>query len=365
MFSHIVGNDRIKTYLAKMVQKDTIGNSLLFAGPDGIGKSLFAHAFAKMIVCSVDPQGTNLHKAESGNHPDIHIYKPEGKIGMHSINSMRAFNDEVHFPPNEAVKKVFIIHDADRMLPYSANALLKTFEEPSLDSIIILLSSSPSSLLPTILSRCRTIHFQALEEQEITPIVQKIANVTPEEAKRAALLSRGSIGNALRIVEVGDNNVRNKILAMLAAGKFTNYTQLAEKAREISTIHEEVAQEIEDALKVELMKGYTEKLSAAQQQSIDKEIEGAATMKRHSEALSTFDTILSWYRDLHLLLANGNRRLLFHYDHLDDLDQALQRGGLPPLESVQKAIESARLALERSTSLNICFESLFLKLGLL
>ena len=138
MFKHILGNDQIKFFLSQTLKLGTVGNSLLFAGPDGVGKSLFAEAFAKALISQDDPKGSHRDKIESGNHPDIRVYRPEGKIGMHSLGSMRQFTEEVYQSPFEAKFKVFIIHDADRMLPASSNALLKTFEEPLQNSIIIL-----------------------------------------------------------------------------------------------------------------------------------------------------------------------------------------------------------------------------------
>ena len=75
-----------------------------------------------------------------------------------------------------------------------------------------------------------------------------------------------------------------------------------------------------------------------------------------------FHMILCWYRDMHLLNVNGDRKLLFHVDFRDEIEQSLQRGEMLPLETVQQAVAQAQLALERSTSVANCLENLFLKL---
>lgn len=93
-------------------------------------------------------------KAE--HHPDLHFYRPEGKTGMHSIASMRQLCDEVALPPHEAPVKVFIVTEAERMLETSANALLKTFEEPTERTHFILLTHHPERIAPTLLSRAQT-----------------------------------------------------------------------------------------------------------------------------------------------------------------------------------------------------------------
>ena len=362
-FEHLVGNDHIKRYLTRMVEKNAIAHSLLFAGPDGIGKSLFAEAFAKQIICQNDTDGSHRHKIESGAHPDIRIYHPEGKIGMHSIDSMRQFSEEVYQAPFEAPWKVFIIHDADRMLTYSANALLKTFEEPAPQSLIILLSSLPESLLPTILSRCRFLRFHPIPEEAITSFLQEKQSKTSEEASAIAALANGSLGSAMRLLEQGGDILREKILKILVKGKMSTYTELMQAASDIGDHIEEGKQQIEGALRASMVKAYPDGLTSAQQHAIDKEIEGAMSMKASREAHAIFDLILAWYRDMHLLQVKGNTTYLIHRDYHQQMIQALQRGHILPLESVQKTIGQVQLALERSTPLTSCLENLFLQLG--
>lgn len=362
-FKNIIGNEQIKTVLTRMVDKRIIPNSILFAGPDGIGKSLFAEAFAKSIICANDPTGSHQKKIEAGSHPDIRIYRPEGKIGMHSIDSMRQFCEEVSLSPYEAERKIFIIHDADRMLTYSANALLKTFEEPFQKSIIILVSSNSGSLLPTILSRCRTIRFHALTDNEVADLIQQKWQKSAEEAKAIARLSSGSMSHAVRRLDGGQDILRDQILALLSQGKMGTYKQLMSAAEAISEHIEKAKQSIEETLRQSAAERHPSGITSVQQQSIDKEIEGTVAMHLANEAHAAFDIIIGWYRDMHLLQVGGRHELLLHPDALTHTQQALVRGDIVPLETVQAAIAQARLSLERSTSLSSCLENLFLKLN--
>jgi DNA polymerase III subunit delta' len=161
-FSKIVGNELAKSALKRMVEQKSVPNTLLFYGPDGIGKSLFALGLAELLMGS-----QHAHKLATLNHPDLHIFRPEGKSAIHTMESVRKLIDEVALPPFEAPVKVFIIHDANQMLPYSSNALLKTFEEPSFHSYFILLTSAIDAMLPTIVSRCRKVPFFPIPQQEI------------------------------------------------------------------------------------------------------------------------------------------------------------------------------------------------------
>lgn len=362
MFDHIIGNQKAKDYLLRISERGMVGNSLLFGGVDGIGKSLFAEAFAKLLLCMDDPQGTNRRKIESGNHPDIHVYRPEGKIGMHSIASMRQFNEEVYMAPYEAKWKVFIIHDADRMLSYSANALLKTFEEPAQDALIILLSSSPAALLPTVLSRCRSIFFNPLSEQEIVSFVVNRFNKTEEEAEMIAGMSQGSVGQAVRLANQEVSPVRGLLLDFLQKGQWSHFKELSGIAAEIADRIESEKKEIEVEIRKTLLKGAAEDLSAAQKQGLEKEVDGAVTMHAKQEAYVLFEIVLAWYRDAHLLKLNGNPAYLMHRDYVERCRQFARSNDLMSLEAVQKAVAEVKLLLERSTSLQICLENLFLKL---
>ncbi|MGZ3733146.1 MAG: DNA polymerase III subunit [Parachlamydiaceae bacterium] len=366
MFQQIIGNKRIKGYLTQMITKGRIGHSFLFAGPEGIGKSLFAENFAKKLICQEDPQGAHLHKLSTGSHPDLHIYRPEGKTGMHGIATMRALSEEVYLPPNEACCKVFIIHEADRMLTYSANALLKTFEEPAPQTIIVLLSSSPELLLPTILSRCSALHFQTLSQEEMVLFLTTHKQLPMEQAKRLAILSQGSVSKACRLCEETKDPLTEMLVEMLSAGKFSGYTQLLEKAKEIATFIEKTIKHIESTSKEELLKGYCDKLTAHQRENVEKEVEGIAVMQQMSEVNVLFDVLLTWYRDLHLLRNGGDPQYLYHIDAVEILQSiASSAAKIPSLEELLEAIKTTKLSLARSTSLSISLENLFLRLNLL
>lgn len=315
---------------------------MLFAGPEGIGKSLFAQEMA-----------TKLLQAKSGRYlPDLHIYRPEGKIGMHSMESMRRFTEEVYLAPLEAVKKVFIIHDAERMLTYSANALLKTFEEPSKNSIIILVSSNPDKLLTTIRSRCRTIRFAPLPKEEIAKHLES-TGIPSEEALTRAQLSGGSLKKALE----KSDPLREQILDILAQPKWRSWNELTQA---VESIHEGIEKDQKE-LREELAKDDSE-WTAYQKQVFEKEMDGTVMMHLITQANTLFTAILAWYRDLELIRAKGDLELLIHWDRYNDLATAHQRGERLALTVVEKYINDARTALDRSTPLTHTLESLFLKL---
>lgn len=362
-FSQILGNEEIKKQLDYMLTKRAIGHALLFAGPEGIGKSLFAWALAARLMREYDTNPSHQHKIQLGQHPDVHIYRPEGKLGLHSIQSLRQLGEEVYLPPYEASWKVFIIHDAERMLSYSANALLKTFEEPPPRTLIILLSRSQAALLPTIFSRCRTLHFQPLSSNLIEETLQQRYALDSQVCAKLANQAQGSLGKALRLAEQGGETTRTYLLQLLAQGPLGNYRLLQEAVNKLAERLETVKKQVEASAQEELYKMPMDQLSVPQQHAIEKELEGLVSLALTQEAQAVFEYVLSWYRDAELLLVGGKAQQLTNSDFYPELEQVIQRGEFKPLHTVYKAVEEANLALQRSTSFSLCLENLLLKLG--
>lgn len=160
-----------KQRLERFIQSGNIPHALLFAGPQGAGKSATAIQFAvDLLQTSKKPE----------NHPDIHTYFPEGKAGMHPIESIRMLAQEASLAPYEGQWKIFIIHESEKMLPTSSNALLKILEEPAKQTLIILISHHPANLLATVRSRCQTLEFPPQSKPHIdTAILALLADAKP------------------------------------------------------------------------------------------------------------------------------------------------------------------------------------------
>jgi len=224
MFSHLIGNKTAAKHLAQMAQGRALPPVLLFYGPEGVGKGLFALALAKMLIGS--------------SKADLHVYTPDGN---HAVQAMRQLIDEVGMPPFESPCKVFIVHDADKMLAPSSNALLKTLEEPPADTIIILTTSEPDKILPTILSRCRKVPFFPIAEEEIFTFLVEHKKVHPDLAKKSAFHSEGSLGRALALAE------RKERLPVEELLKAQSYPELLHVLSKIDDKAEEEAEKLAQA----------------------------------------------------------------------------------------------------------------------
>ncbi|HSK72744.1 MAG TPA: DNA polymerase III subunit delta' [Pyrinomonadaceae bacterium] len=220
MLNKLIGNNRIKETLRRLIEAKRVPNALLFAGEEGIGKRLFALELAKVFVCQNSKtieacdSCNACRRAEVFNLPktgdkdenekiffselsDIGLVRPAGKFI--TVKQIRDVETEANFRPFEASARFFLIDDADKMNDAAANALLKTLEEPPAASHIFLITSRPMSLLPTIRSRCQMLRFAPVDAKEIESYLLKTKKFAPDDAELIARLSRGSLGYALEI----------------------------------------------------------------------------------------------------------------------------------------------------------------------
>ncbi|MCU7796163.1 MAG: DNA polymerase III subunit delta' [Candidatus Thiodiazotropha sp. (ex Myrtea spinifera)] len=156
-------------------QQGRLPHALLFGGPRGVGKEAFALAIAQATLCpDSDDEGRpcgicrHCHLLHSGTHPDFQWVVPEeeSKSGEIKIEAIRKLTASAGLTAQSGGHKVIIIQPAHRMNTAAANSLLKTLEEPTRDTLIILLTDQPARLLPTIRSRCQQVLFQIPPHQD-------------------------------------------------------------------------------------------------------------------------------------------------------------------------------------------------------
>ncbi len=204
-FSQIVGNRSALERLQKMVARGQVPTSLLFSGPDGVGKLEAAMNLAKVLNCARAVDGDDepcdecpaCRRIVSGSFPDVRRIAPEGAGGQIKAEAVRQIVSESPFRPFEGRKRVYIIEAADRMNPTAANTLLKTLEESPSWIVLVLLTSHEAAILPTLLSRCQKIRFLPLLPEEITDLLISQHGFSAEDANLASSVSGRSLARAL------------------------------------------------------------------------------------------------------------------------------------------------------------------------
>lgn len=153
-----VGYEKQKEYFENIVKNGNFSHAYLFSGPEEIGKKAFAYDIFRLI---------NQRKPEGD--PDFKLLTPrleddETKIYIEDIRNLKSY---LSLKPYYGPYKFVIINDADRLVPEASNAMLKLLEEPTPFTVIILISSKPKLLLPTVLSRCEKVSFLPLNKKVI------------------------------------------------------------------------------------------------------------------------------------------------------------------------------------------------------
>ena len=257
MFSRLIGNDEVKDSLRRLFTAGRVPGSMLFTGEAGIGKKLFALEVAKALncrsrkgveacdECSSCKRISNSTFAPFGKeeddknrliwseHADVAMARPHKQIIR--VPVMRELEREANFRPFEGSARFFIIEDAEYMNDQAANALLKTLEEPQPTSHLILTTTNPTALLPTIRSRCQVIRFAPIAAPAIEEFLIERERLSPADAALLARTSRGSIGRALA-TDIDDyRDRRQAMLTILRALTVTgDRVQLLRSSEELA-----------------------------------------------------------------------------------------------------------------------------------
>lgn len=213
-FTDIIGHEKEIGILKKAILQNRMPHALIFAGQDGIGKRLTAAALSKALNCSNltdDFCGgcQNCRAIDNSSFMDVFFIEPRepdykgGKVdhinGTIKEEDISVIQQRLGYIKQKGKKKVCIIDNADKMNRTAQNKFLKTLEEPSSDSVIILVTSKLSELIPTIVSRCQRINFRPINKELMTGFIQRVLNISREDACIIASLSNGSIGTAVKM----------------------------------------------------------------------------------------------------------------------------------------------------------------------
>ncbi len=231
-----LGHERILNLLRQTVAGARPAHAYLFSGPEGIGKKLVAVRFAAMLNCP-HPQDDSsascpvCRRICEEKHPDFIIEKP--LRGMIRIDRVRQIQSFFQFAPIEGFYRVAIVDDAHSMNRAAQNALLKTLEEPPAGRVLILVTSKPFLLLPTVRSRCRRIRFGPIRNDILAEILER-QGLDPEKVALVAATSGGSVARALEMSASHFLDLRRQMIDMLADSQSVGIRANLELSAELS-----------------------------------------------------------------------------------------------------------------------------------
>jgi DNA polymerase-3 subunit delta' len=161
--------ERLETALAG----GRLPHALLLHGPEGVGKERFATVIASGLLCrqraseSILPCGRcpECALSRAGSHPDIHwLRRPDDRKSI-GVDAVREICEQLAMTSLRGGHRVAVVLPAQAMTISAQNALLKTLEEPAPRTLLVLVTSRPSRLLPTLRSRCQRIEIPRPEVQ--------------------------------------------------------------------------------------------------------------------------------------------------------------------------------------------------------
>jgi DNA polymerase III subunit delta' len=240
-------HSKILSQLQFAFEKNKLAHAYLFYGSEGSGKEAVAIELAKLLNCEDENSKpcnkcNACNKINKLNHPDVkyvfplsskwkpediskrmhnksqNIFAPVDQEGVTniSIDKIRELKNETKYPPYESKQKVYIITEADKMNRESANSFLKLLEEPPDYLTLVLITSSKNVLLDTIRSRCRSIYFPILSDDEIIEVV-KIFHPITDRILKVIKFSQGNLKKVFGSLEEDYESKQKLVLDFLRA----------------------------------------------------------------------------------------------------------------------------------------------------
>ena len=241
----IIGNEQIVNMLERSYKLGKLSHAYLFDGPEHIGKKTLALAFCKLILqnSSTPEHGANNNNIEED--PDLVILRPDRDKKQITIEQVRNLQKKLSLFPYSAKYKVAIIEQADMMSKSAANSILKTLEEPSSTTILMLLTSNFGNLLDTIKSRCQTLKFLPVKRKILEDFVK---NKISDRSKVEKIIELSGYKPG-KIVEFTNNGSKIEELIDIMDG-FSNFVQKSDVERldEAEIVSKKEMNEIVDLL---------------------------------------------------------------------------------------------------------------------
>lgn len=207
---------RVRDFLARAVASGRASHAYLFLGSPGSGKLDAAWALAQALLCAEEAipgacaACDDCVRVARRTHPDVHYYAPESATG-YLVAQTRDLLEDVALSPIRAKRKVYIIDRAEQLRANTANALLKTLEEPPESVTFILLGTSSDVMLPTIVSRCQCVPFRPLSTDESTTAVARATGLPPARCRMAVAVA-GSPARAVEFLKSADRQAARRAM---------------------------------------------------------------------------------------------------------------------------------------------------------
>ncbi len=236
----LIGQQAAEQDFLTAYTSDRLHHGWLLTGPQGVGKATLAWRIARFLLATppaedglfgappppqsldLDPDHPVAHRIQALAEPGLasitRSYDDKGKLRSQIVvDDIRKLNRFFGLSATDGGRRVVIVDAADDMNVSAANALLKMLEEPPARTTLLLISHQPSRLLPTIRSRCRTLRLGPLSASDMQDALAQSEVALPENMDHLAALAGGSVGAALRLINLGGLKIYAELVQILAS----------------------------------------------------------------------------------------------------------------------------------------------------
>jgi DNA polymerase-3 subunit delta' len=348
--THCVWDDlvgqRDATGFLRTVSAGPVGHAYLFVGPPGAGKKTAARAFACALLCDDDGCGVcrACYRIKRGLHPDVRIVAPEG-AASYMVPQIREIIHDVGLAPNETARKVYIIESADMLNDSSANAFLKTLEEPPDDVVLVLLSPTFEAVLPTISSRCQVVRFRRIPPSDAVDVLVERTGAHAWEAKAALAATGGVMARGHEFLESPmRRDARDLMLRTLKNLSVMDGHDVLVASRDILAAVKAPLEEIK-LMQAEEVREREEFLGSSANKALQERHKRQLTAREREAVGEILNIAESWLRDC-LVLSQGVGTLVSNEDVRDAMDEVA--AAITP-EAAVRALDAVNEARRRIT----------------
>lgn len=321
-FQDVIGQKQLVDHLQSAMKMKKVSHAYIFDGEKGAGKNFLADIFAAALQCEAgeaQPCGkcTSCKQAEGRNHPDI-IRITHEKPNTISVDDIRQqLCGDILIKPYKGPYKIYIIDEAEKLNVQAQNALLKTIEEPPTYAVILLLTTNAESFLPTILSRCVTLHLKPTKDSLVRRYLMEQVKIPDYQADICVAFAQGNIGKAKRLA-----------------------------------LSEEFGQMKEHVIHL---------VSYIQEMEISELIYSMQKLTEFKTDISDYlDLLMVWYRDVLLYKATWNPSSIVFSDEILTIQKMASRSSYEGIENILKALDKAKIRLAANVNFDLTMELLLL-----
>lgn len=321
-FKDIYGQKQIVEHFQNALKSGKISHAYIINGERSSGKEFIAKIFAMALQCEnggVEPcnECHSCKQVLTGNHPDIIkvTHEKPATVGVEDIRN--GVNNDVVVKPYSSKWKIYIINEAEKMTVQAQNALLKTLEEPPAYAVIMLLTSNPEALLPTIQSRCVVLNMKPVPDDIVKNYLMKELHIPDYKADVCTAFARGNLGKAKALAASEEfDNIKTEAVSLLKYIRDMEITDIMSAIKKIN----DYKIDINDYL----------------------------------------DILSVWYRDVLLFKATNDVNHLIFKDEIQYIKKVSNQSAYEGIEIILDALEKAKARLRANVNFELTMELLLL-----